>query len=213
MIDYGRKARACRPWNLGQQLAAGIAGILDIYTSARLEVVIQDLPRGFYRHYTSLWERQSLWLSNCHLQMSINMGRWITSREWTDWSRHCWLRPVGIWKTKQLYLGKREKVFNVELAGACKALEMSEQLEYKGPITILLDTQTVIARLKDNSTGPEQIWATQTQNIVQRLEAEGCQITIWLTPSHEDILGNEKTGQAAKTAAVKPLGIQVEILV
>ena len=69
-------------------------------------------------------------------------------------------------------------MFNVELAGACKALEMSEQLEYKGPITILLDTQTVIARLKDNSTGPEQIWATQTQNIVQRPEAEGCQITI-----------------------------------
>jgi ribonuclease HI len=87
---------------------------------------------------------------------------------WSDGSRLengrtgagiAWLESPGMWKTKQIPLGQGKKVFDAELAGACKALEITEQLGYKGSIKVLLDSQAAIARLQDNRTGPGQGWA------------------------------------------------------
>jgi hypothetical protein len=46
----------------------------------------------------------------------------------------------------------------------CKALEIAEQVGYKGSIRILLDSQAAIARLQDNRTGPGQGWAIQAKD-------------------------------------------------
>jgi ribonuclease HI len=131
---------------------------------------------------------------------------------WSDGSRLengqtgagiAWLEPSGTWRIKQVSLGQRKEVFDAELTGASKALEIAKQLGYKGSIRVLLDSQAAIAQLPDNRVGPGQIWAIQAQDIARRLENQGCQITIQWVPGHQGILGNEKADQAAKAAAEK----------
>ncbi|KAE8335346.1 hypothetical protein BDV24DRAFT_169288 [Aspergillus arachidicola] len=67
-----------------------------------------------------------------------------------------WQELSGTWTTKQVSLGQGKEVFDAELAGVYKALEIAEQLDYKGPIRVLLDSQAAIARLRDNRTGAGQ---------------------------------------------------------
>lgn len=106
---------------------------------------------------------------------------------WSDGSRQengqtgagvAWLEPSGTWKIKQIFLGQEKEVFNTDLVGACKVLEIAEQLGYKGSIRILLDPQVAIARLRDNRAGPGQGWASQAQDIARRLRNRGFQTTI-----------------------------------
>jgi hypothetical protein len=58
-----------------------------------------------------------------------------------------WLEPSGTWRIKQVSVGQGKEVFDAELTGASKALEIAEQLGYKGSIRALLDSQAAIARL------------------------------------------------------------------
>jgi hypothetical protein len=68
---------------------------------------------------------------------------------WSDGSRLenrqtgagiAWLEPSGTWRIKQVSLGQGKEVFNTKLTGASKVLEIAEQLEYKDPIRVLLDS-------------------------------------------------------------------------
>jgi hypothetical protein len=65
-----------------------------------------------------------------------------------------WLEASGTWKTKGVSLGQGKEVLDAELVGEYKALETAEQLEYKGHIRVLLDSQAAIDRLQDNRAGP-----------------------------------------------------------
>jgi hypothetical protein len=87
---------------------------------------------------------------------------------WSDGSRLengqtsagiAWLEPSGTWRIKQVSLGQGKEVFNTELTGASKVLEIAKQLKYKNSIRVLLNSQAAIARLRDNRVGPGQFWA------------------------------------------------------
>ena len=51
-------------------------------------------------------------------------------------------------------MGKGKEVFDAELMGVVKALEMAATAGGLGPITVLLDSQAAIARLRHLQPGP-----------------------------------------------------------
>ena len=73
---------------------------------------------------------------------------------WTDGSRLdnrqvgaglAWETPKGVWHNKSVLMGKGKEVFNIELIGVVKALEIAARAGGSGPITVLLNSQTAIA--------------------------------------------------------------------
>jgi hypothetical protein len=70
-----------------------------------------------------------------------------------------WQDYTGAWKSKGIPLGQEKEVFDAELVGVYKALEIAKQLDYKGPLKILLDSQAALARLQHNLPDPGQMWA------------------------------------------------------
>jgi ribonuclease HI len=100
-------------------------------------------------------------------------------------------------------LGQEKEVFDAELIGVYKALDIAKQLNYKGHIRVLLDSQTALIRLQHNLPGPGQVWVIQTQEIAQELIQQGCQVTILWVPEHHGVPRKKRAYQAAKAAAGK----------
>jgi ribonuclease HI len=94
--------------------------------------------------------------------------------------------------------------FDAELLGVVRALQLAEKVE--DPVTILLDSQAAIARLRHTQPGLDQALVIQAHAIAQRLHTRGCQPTIQWVPGHAGVEGNERADQAAKQAANKPPG-------
>jgi hypothetical protein len=139
-LIWTESSRARGPWNLGQHLASRIASILRIDPSAGFEEVVETLPKTFPGTILVPAEEEAL-------RQAMAPYKGLTM--WSDGSRLengrtgagiAWLEPSGTWKTKQVPLGQGKEVFNAELAGACKALEITEQLGHKGSIRVLLDS-------------------------------------------------------------------------
>jgi ribonuclease HI len=117
-----------------------------------------------------------------------------------------WQEPGGIWKTQGFPLGKGCEVFDAELLGVVRALQLAEKVEDQRPVIILLDSQAAIARLQHTQPGPGQTLAIQAHTIAKELHARGHQPTIQWVPGHAGIEGNEKADQVAKQPANKPPG-------
>ena len=75
---------------------------------------------------------------------------------WSDGSRLengksgagiAWQEPGGTWRTRGFPLGKGYEVFDAELLGVVRALQLAEKVGDQRPVTILLDSQAAIARL------------------------------------------------------------------
>jgi hypothetical protein len=82
---------------------------------------------------------------------------------WSDGSRLenrrteadiAWQEYSGAWKSKEISLGHGKEVFDAELTGVYKALEMAKWLDYKGPLRVLLDSQAVLVCLQHNLPDP-----------------------------------------------------------
>ena len=134
---------------------------------------------------------------------------------WSDGSRlengRCgtglaWQEPGGAWKTKGIPLGKGYEVFDAELLGVVQALQLARKAGDQGPVTVLLDSQAAIARLRHTQPGPGQALAIRAHAIATRLHTQGRQPTIQWVPGHAGVEGNERADQAAKQAASKPPG-------
>jgi len=97
--------------------------------------------------------------------------------------------------------GKGHEVFDAELLGVVQALQVAEKAGDQGPVTILLDSQAAIARLRHTQPGPGQELAIQAHAIAKRLHAQGHQPTIQWVPGHAGVEGNERADQVAKQAA------------
>ena len=117
-----------------------------------------------------------------------------------------WQEPGGAWKTWGFALGKGYEVFDAELLGVVRALQVAEKVGDQRPVTILLDSQAAIARLRHTQPGPGQALAIQAHAIAKRLHTQGRQPTIQWVPGHAGVEGNEKADQVAKQAASKPPG-------
>ena len=103
-------------------------------------------------------------------------------------------------------MGKGYEVFDAELLGVVRALQVAEKVGDQRPIPILLDSQAAIARLRHTQPGPGQALAIQAHAIARRLHARGRQPTVQWVPGHAGVEGNERADQVAKQAANKPPG-------
>jgi len=109
---------------------------------------------------------------------------------WSDGSRlengRCgagiaWQEAGVAWKTKEIPLGKGQEVFEAELLGVVRALQVAGKVGDRRPVTILLDPQAVITRLQrqqHTEPGPDQALAIQAHAIAKRLYAQRRQPTI-----------------------------------
>ena len=125
---------------------------------------------------------------------------------WSDGSRlengRCgawlaWQEQGGAWKTQGFPLGKGHEVFDAELLGVVQALQVAGKVGDQRPVTILLDSQAAIARLRHTQPGPGQALMTQAHAIAKRLHAQCSQLTIQWVPGHVGVEGNERADQAA----------------
>ncbi len=111
--------------------------------------------------------------------------------------------PRGEWQTREIPLGKGKEVFDAELTGACRALELARRIRGRGPVTVLIDSQAAINRLRHLGPGPGQYLAIQAHRAAEALTAQNRSISLAWVPGHEGVEGNERADQAAKRAATK----------
>ena len=90
------------------------------------------------------------------------------------------------------------------------ALEIAQTLLQEGLVTVLLDSQAAISRLRHLEPGPGQALAARAHQAAQNLQAQGREPTIQWVLGHQGIEGNEKADQAAKRAATKPARNQAD---
>ncbi|KAI9037195.1 ribonuclease H family protein [Aspergillus affinis] len=83
---------------------------------------------------------------------------------------------------------------------------MAKKVGSQGPVTILLDSHSAIARLQHTQTGPGQALVVQAHMAAQELQAQGREPTIQWVPGHAGVEGIERADQAAKLATSRPPG-------
>ncbi|ODM18159.1 hypothetical protein SI65_06030 [Aspergillus cristatus] len=193
-------------WSLGQHLARQLANILPVDPSGGFESTTQTTSSQFPGQIEMLPGPEAL-VAAQSLPPELAI--------WSDGSRLengksgagiAWREPGGTWKTRGFPLGKGYEVFDAELLGVVRALQLAEKVGDQSPVTILLDSQAAIARMRHTQPGPGQALVIQAHAIAKRLHARGCQTTIQWVPGHAGIEGNERADQAAKQAASKPPG-------
>jgi ribonuclease HI len=101
-------------------------------------------------------------------------------------------------------LGKGQIVYNGELEGIAMAFEYAANVATAGQeIRIHADNQAAIYRLKCPSDKPGQAWQLRCFNAARRIESKNATVSLHWVPGHEDIEGNERADQLAKTAAMR----------
>ncbi|ODM18571.1 hypothetical protein SI65_06443 [Aspergillus cristatus] len=175
------------PWSLGQHLARQLANILPADPFEGFESTIQTTKA--LAAAKSLSPGLVIWSDGSRLEN----GRCGAGLAWQE--------PGGTWKTREFPLGKGHEVFDAELLGAVQAVQVAEKVGDQRPVTILLDSQAAIARLRHTQPGPGQALAIQIHAIAKRLRVQGRQLIIRWVPGHAGVEGNERADQAAKQAA------------
>lgn len=89
-----------------------------------------------------------------------------------------WQRPGRTWKTWGLASGKGYEVSDAELLGVVQALHVAWKAEDQRLVTILLDSQSAIARMQHTQPGLGQALATKAHAIAKRLHIQGRQPTV-----------------------------------
>ena len=103
-------------------------------------------------------------------------------------------------------MGKGYEVFDVELFGIARALQLAEKVGDQRPVTILLDSQAAATGLRQTQPGPGQALVIQAHATAKRLHARGRKPTIQWIRGHAGVEGNERADQAVNQAANKPPG-------
>jgi hypothetical protein len=169
------------PWSLGHP-ARQLAGTLRTDPSGGFEEPVNTFPSAFPRkikilttedaHQAACTERSglTLWSDGSRLE-SGHTGAGIA-----------WRNPQGVWQTREIPLGVGKEVFDAEVVGACRALELAQRIRGRGPVTVLLDSTAAIDRLRHLGTGPGQTIAMQAHEAAQNLQTRSRQVTIQWVP-------------------------------
>ncbi|ODM14623.1 hypothetical protein SI65_09968 [Aspergillus cristatus] len=144
-------------WSLGQHLARQLANILPVDPSGGFESTTQTTSSQFPGQIEMLPGPEALAAAqSLPPELAI----------WSDGSRLengksgagiAWREPGGTWKTRGFPLGKGYEVFDAELLGVVRALQLAEKVGDQSPVTILLDSQAAIARMQHTQPGRKQL--------------------------------------------------------
>jgi ribonuclease HI len=88
--------------------------------------------------------------------------------------------------------------------GVVQGLQVALKMDGSGPVTVLLDSQAAIARLRHTQAGPGQELTIRAHAVARALQERGREPMIQWVPGHAGIEGNEKANEAAKLAASRP---------
>ena len=106
------------------------------------------------------------------------------------------------WKGRGLYIGRNKEVFGAEVFAITQALEVIDERGEEGQhYTIFSDSQAALARIRYDGTGPAQAVARRAIHLSECIVGRENTITLYWTPSHRGIEGNEQADTWAKRAA------------
>ena len=106
------------------------------------------------------------------------------------------------WQTCKTSLGKRKEIFDAELWGVSGALKVAlNTAGNQEAITIFLDSQAAIKKIRKSDGGAGQAVASQIHKRTRQLMDRGHTVEVRWVPGHAGVEGNEVADQAAKQAA------------
>ena len=145
---------------------------------------------------------------------------------WTDGSKLddertgvgiAWKSHDGRWRTTKVYIGKNKQIFDAELYGIDRALDLAfragcpratqlsqktrENLAQLKRILVWSDSKNAINRIQNLRSGPGQWLARRIHEQTKNLQDLGITVEIRWAPGHEGIEGNDRADEAAKQAA------------
>ena len=114
-------------------------------------------------------------------------------------------------------MGKTKEVFDAELYGIKRALEIATGKLSRNPyikrLIILSDSQAAVKRASTDRLGPGQKIAIDIIANAQVLTDKGIEVNLQWVPSHIRIEGNERADKAAKEAAKSPSTSEIKSIV
>ena len=197
-------AESGKPRTLGQHLARSLAVHLRTDPSGGFERTVEAHPSTFPGrvmvpgHDEAIEQAQKeqpglvLWSDGSRLEDG-RVGAGVA-----------WTATPGHWRTVEIPLGRSKEVFDAELQGVCRALELAQAMGENRQVTVFVDSQAAISRLQHTEPGPGQALALRAHRAAKRLRERRVGVTVQWVPGHMGVEGNERADQAAKQAATRP---------
>ena len=207
----GEQSPANREWaesgrlrSLGQHLARSLANIIRTDPSGGFERTKETYPSTFPGNIIVPGHDEAIEQAR---QTLPGLTLWSDGSRLEDGrvgAGVAWKVSPGDWRTAEIPLGRSKEVFDAELEGACRALELARTIGESRQVTVLLDSQAAIKRLEHTEPGPGQVFALRAHRAARRLRERRVEVTVQWVPGHMGVEGNERADQAAKRAAARP---------
>ena len=136
-------------------------------------------------------ENLVLWSDDSHLDNEKNKAEIV------------WQKNTKEWQSQKQTLKQKLEIFDAELAATDKALEITRDMRITESITVLLDSQTVINRLRHSDSESEQETMLRLWKTAQALIDDNRKINIDWILSHQEMKDNKWADQTVKKTAVR----------